>query len=61
MSIIGIVLVLLVIGFVLYALQTVPIPVHPWIKMVITGIIAFAALVWVLNEFGIHTGIPIHL
>lgn len=60
MSIIGIVLVLLAIGFVLWIIQTAPIPIHPWIKTVIMGVVIFAVLIWILNLLGVHTGIAIH-
>ena len=61
MPIVTIVLVLLVVGFVLYLIQTVPIPIHPWFKMVIMGVLGFFALVFVLNMLGVHTGIPLRL
>ncbi len=61
MSIVGIVLVLLVIGFILWMLQTAPIPIHPWIKTLIIGIIVFAVIVWMLELAGVHTGIPLRL
>ncbi len=56
MSIVGIILTLLVIGFVAWLLTTVPIPVHPWVKTAIIGILLFFVLVWILNQFGIDTG-----
>ncbi len=61
MSIIGIVLVLLFVGFLFWVIQSAPIPIHPWFKMIIMGVIAFAVLIWVLNLLGVHTGIPLHL
>lgn len=56
-SLLSIILVLIVVGFALYMLQTAPIPVHPWIKTLISGIIGIALLLWVLSIFGIHTGV----
>jgi hypothetical protein len=61
MPIISLILVLLFIGFLIYLIQSAPIPVHPWIKTVIMGIIFFAALVYVLNALGVHTGMPVRL
>lgn len=61
MSVVTIVLVLLFVGFIIWLVQTVPVPVNPWIKNVIMGIIFFAVLIWLLNTMGIHTGIPIKL
>lgn len=61
MSIVSLILVLLFIGFLIYLIQTAPIPVHPWIKTVIMGLIFFAALIYVLNVLGVHTGIPVRL
>jgi hypothetical protein len=61
MSIVGIVLVLLFVGFIFWIIQTAPIPIHPWIKMVIMGVIAFALLIWLLNVLGVHTGIAVRL
>lgn len=59
MSIIGVVLILLFLGFVLWIIQTAPIPINAWIRMVIMGFIIFAALIWILNLLGINTGINI--
>lgn len=38
MSIIGIILVLLVVGFVFWIIQSAPIPINPWFKTVIMGL-----------------------
>ena len=61
MSVVTIVLVLLAVGFVMYIIQTAPIPVHPWIKTIILGVIGFALLIFVLNLLGVHTGINLRL
>lgn len=61
MSIVSIVLVLLFVGFILWMLTTAPIPIHPWIRTLIFGLVFFAVLIWILNALGIHTGIPLHL
>lgn len=61
MSIISIVLVLIVLGFALWVIQSAPIPINPWIKTVIMGVIVIAVLIWVLNLLGFHTGIPVRL
>ncbi len=61
MSIVTIILTLLVIGFVIYIIQTAPIPIHPWFKMIIMGVIGICALIFVLNLLGVHTGIPLRL
>ena len=58
MPVITIVIVLLVVGFLMYVIQTAPIPVHPWVKTVILGVIGFFLLIFVLNLFGVHTGFP---
>ncbi len=61
MPVVTIILVLLVVGFVMYLIQTAPIPIHPWVKTVILGIVGFFLLVFVLNMLGVHTGIPLRL
>lgn len=61
MSIVSIVLVLLVVGFLFWMIQTAPIPIHPWIKMVIMGVIALGLLIWMLQVLGFHTGVPLRL
>lgn len=53
---IQLILVLLFIGFVVWLIQTAPIPVHPWIKTVVIGLIFFCVLIWILNQLGVHTG-----
>ncbi len=61
MSIVGIVLVLLVVGFVLWVVQTAPLPINSWIRTVIMGVIVLGAMVWLLNALGVHTGVNLHL
>lgn len=61
MSIISLVLVLLVFGFIAYMLTTVPIPIHPWIKTLILGILVFALVIYLLGVFGVNTGFHMHL
>ncbi len=61
MSIVGIVLALIILGFVCWLIQTAPIPIHPWIKSVIMGVIFIAVLIWILNSLGIGTGVNIRL
>jgi hypothetical protein len=61
MSIISIVLILLVLGFVIWLVQTAPIPIHPWIKSVIMGVIFIAVLIWILNSLGLNTGVNLRL
>ncbi len=60
MSIITIILVLAFVGFIVYMLQTAPIPINPWFKMLIVGVICFAVIIWLLGLAGFHTGIPLH-
>jgi hypothetical protein len=61
MSIIGIIVLLLIVGFLFWIVSTVPIPVHPWVKTVILGLISLFLLIWVLNLLGLNTGINVHL
>lgn len=60
MSVITIILVLLFVGFILWMLTTAPIPIHPWIKTLIIGLVCFALLIWILSALGVHTGINLH-
>lgn len=56
MSIVSLVITLLIVGFVLYIIQTAPIPIHPWFKNIIMGLLFIGALIWLLQGFGIDTG-----
>ncbi len=58
---ITIILVLCLVGFLCWVVSTAPIPIHPWFKTIIIGVIVFCAIVWTLNRLGVHTGIPIGL
>lgn len=57
MSLIGLVVILLIAGFVIYIIQTAPIPINPWIKNVIVGILIIGVLIWLLQVFGFDTGL----
>ena len=59
MPIVTIVLVLCVLGFVAYLLQTAPLPISPWWKNLIVGVICFATILWLLNHLGVYT-VPLH-
>jgi succinate dehydrogenase hydrophobic anchor subunit len=61
MAIGGIIVVLLIVGFLIYMLTTVPIPINPWIKNLIVGIIFICLVIWLLNLAGIATGIHLRL
>ncbi len=56
MSIVTLLIVLLIVGFVLYMLQTAPLPINPWVKSLITGILIIVLMIWLLQSFGIATG-----
>lgn len=56
MSIVSLLITLIIIGFVIYMIQTLPIPISPWFKNLIMGVIGIVALIWVLGLFGIDTG-----
>lgn len=61
MSIVSIIVALLVVGFVCWLISTAPIPIHPWIKSVIIGVLFLAVLIWILNSMGLNTGINLRL
>ncbi len=61
MHIIPIIIVLLVIGFAVYMFFTAPIPIHPWFKNLILGILFLALIIWALQLFGLHTGMTLRL
>lgn len=58
MSLVTLVLVLLIVGFLVYMLFTAPIPIHPWFKNLIVGIVFIALVIWLLQLLGVHTGLP---
>lgn len=61
MSLLTLVLVLLIFGFICWVITSAPIPMNPWIKNVILGILVIAMVIYVLDSFGLHTGIPLRL
>lgn len=61
MSIAGLLVLLLVFGFIAYMLMTAPIPIQPWFKSAIVGILVIAMIIYLLNAFGVDTGIPLRL
>lgn len=59
MSLIGVIVYLVVIGVLLYVVNTV-IPMPQWVKTVINVIAALAVCLWLLDAFGLyHTGLRI--
>ena len=61
MPIVPIILVLCLFGFLVYMLRSAPLPIDPWVKSLIIGIVCFALVIWLLNAFGINTGIHFRL
>lgn len=61
MNIVTIIVTLLIVGFVCWLIQTAPIPIHPWIKSAIMGIVFIVVLLWLLNSAGLNTGINLRL
>lgn len=57
MSIISLLLAIVVIGFICWVIQSAPIPMNAWFKNVLVGVIAIAALFWIVGAFGFHTGV----
>ena len=58
MPIVTIILVLLFVGFLLWVVKTAPLPIDPWFKTLIAGVIVFAFLLWFLGTvLGIDTGL----
>ncbi len=57
MSIISLIIALLILGFVVYIIQTAPIPINPWFKNIILGVIIIGVLIWLLQGFGFDTGL----
>lgn len=60
MTIISLVLVLIVIGVVLYLINTL-IPMDAKIKTIINVVVILAALLWLLEAFGLLSGAQIRL
>ena len=61
MPIVTVILVLLFVGFVLYMLTSAPIPIHPWIRTLIIGLVCFALILWILSIMGVSTGMHMRL
>ncbi len=57
MSLITIVIVLIVVGFILWLINTY-IPMARPIKLILNVVVVIAVLLWVLSAFGIITGLP---
>ena len=56
MSLIGLIVVLIVIGVILYLVNTL-IPMDPKIKMIINIVIVLAVCLWLLSAFGLLSGL----
>lgn len=56
MNIFSLILAIVIIGFAVSLITTLPIPMHPWFKTLIAGVILIGALVWLFNGLGHHTG-----
>ncbi len=56
MSLIGLIIVLAVIGFVLWLVQT-QIPMNPTIKTIITAVVVLVVVLYVLQAFGLLDGL----
>lgn len=61
MPIIPLIIALFVIGFGVYMLYTFPIPIHPWFKNFIIGVVLICLLIWGLQMLGFKTGFHIKL
>ncbi len=61
MAIGSLIIVLLIVGFLVYMLTTVPIPIHPWFRNLILGVIFIVLVIWLMNLAGISTGINLRL
>ena len=61
MSIVSIIIALIIVGFICWLVTTAPIPIHPWIKSVIIGVMFIAVLIWIMNGLGVNTGINLRL
>lgn len=60
-TVVGVLIALLIVGFIMSVIYDAPVSVHPWVKKVILGVIGIAVLIWFLNTIGVNTGIPIKL
>lgn len=60
MNIIGVILVLVVIGVVLWLINAY-IPMQPPIKTVLNILVLILVVVWLLNVFGLLSGAPLTL
>ncbi len=56
MSLISVILALAIAGFLCYLLLLIP--MQPIFKNVAVGIIVFFLIIWVLQAFGVSTGLP---
>lgn len=55
MSLISVIIILIIIGFVLWIINTY-IPMAGSIKTILNAIVIIAVILWLLNVFGIFTG-----
>ena len=58
MTLIGLIVVLVIVGVILWAINTL-IPMDPKVKTIINVIIIIAILLWLLQAFGLLGGGPI--
>ena len=57
MPIVPIIVALLIVGFLIWVIQTVPIPIPQWVKQIIIGVIVLGLIIWLLQLFGLDTGL----
>jgi hypothetical protein len=60
MSLIGLIIVLIIVGALLYIVQTV-LPIDARIKTIITVIVIVGVCLWLLQALGLVSDAPIHL
>lgn len=60
MTIVGLIVILVIIGVVLYVLNTV-VPMDARIKTIVNAIVVVLVLLWVLEVFGLIGGVPLRL
>jgi hypothetical protein len=60
MNIIGVILVLVIIGVIMWLINTY-IPMTPPIKTVLSIVVLILVIVWLLNVFGLLSTVPLNL
>ncbi len=60
MGLVSIIVTLLIVGFIVFLINSAPF-INQWFKNAIYGVICLAVLIWLLRVLGLLSGVNLHL